>query len=940
MSQIDRMIEAINDAYRWEINVDESKRFAWKKKLIDIRRQLTDISFALDENCSVAAFGESQMGKSYLVSAMLSEPGRPFSVSAGDNTYNFIDEINPSAPNSSVEATGVVTRFTSTVKDNDTTPKGWLKVRMLSIADIVLVLAESYYNQVVRIGRDPIELVENINRRVDECRIQTNVNHILDEVDIANIEDYLRSTPTVSVNCSHLFSAKSKMFPFLLQNIGNLNNDDTLSLLKLIWNNNADINRLFDDLMKIYREMAFQSVNYVDFKSVLRKHGSLLDVARLDEMYSQPEAVSVHYDPEAIIMLSPDGATHRLPKSFISALTAELCFVVEKASNTDERPFMESFDILDFPGLRPKQTKNEDELGIGKSLATVFRRGKVTYLFNKYSRTRRISSLLFCHNNNQSTECTMGPVLCNWVDANVGHSPSQRKHYMENTGVSPLMVISTWFNKDLDYNDETRDADLNERWNRRFKIVMSKEVLQSIDKPDHWFNSWDDTEKPFRSIFMLRDYKFSKAIFSGYNPDTNAKESNVIMNDRFPDYLEKLKESFVANDFVRTHFDSPSIHWDNCATPAHDGTVPIIDHLNKLAPKVKGAREQKLHNDCMVLRDALISTLASEYHDDDPAEQTKKSNKEVGKIIGAIVSQCGSNPYFLSNMLESMMIPERQVRENVFSQIKGNELSQPLSRPESEMFMAAGLDTEKTADENLQRLCSFLGADDKNDCKEMLAEINPDIDIDKLLSQKKMIESTAEQLLLAIEQLWQTDFLSVQVVGSSNFKWMSSIVAKLVSLYRELDIHNILLTEVQHLMDSIIADKQVGIVASWLTMSFNKFVGEFGYSYINDNVRRSVAQKNEQFNLNIDFDMLDDFVPANDIDLLQQIDNVSRSLEKNGFNSQMREQQKLVPQYRSRWQWINRMRAGFAIVSGLRDYNINANNELRRIIDLVKSQTL
>lgn len=931
--KIDNAIDVINTARTWEINVEENKRYAWRKKLIHTQRQLVDIRHALEENRSVAAFGESQMGKSYLVSAILSEPGVPFCVNGGDKKYNFIDEINPSAPNSSVEATGVVTRFTSSPQQSDRIPEGWLKVRMLTIADIVLVLAESYYNQVVRRSRNIGDLMGNIEKRIEECHIGTNTSPLITEIDIANIEDYLRNTQTIGVNCDHIFS--TNLFQFLLQNIGRISNEDTLSLLKLLWNNNEDFNRLFDNLISAYREIGFQNITYVDFKAVLRKHGSLLDVARLDEMYSSPEAVSSQYDPQASVKLSPDGVAHSLPKSFFSALIAELCFIVDKQNDATGRSFMENLDILDFPGLRPKQSKNEDELAVGKNLATVFRRGKVTYLFNKYSRTKRISSLLFCHNNNQSTECTMGPVISDWVNTNVGRSANDRNKFMEKTIASPLMVISTWFNRDLDYNNESRDADLGERWNRRFKTVLSKEVLQSIDKPEHWFNSWVSAGTPFKSIFMLRDFKFSRAIFKGYNPDTNQQEIEPIENDRFPDYLERLKESFVGNDFVRAHFNNPSEQWDMSATPACDGTKTIISHLNELAPKVQEACMQKYSDDYRILVDELKSLLFSEYHDDDPAEQTKKAKKEVGRIILSIDRNCGNDPYHWSRLMESLMIPERIVRETVFSQIAGNEVSKPLTKPESEIFMAAGLDTDATEAENLKRLCNYLGADDRNECEETLKDIDSDIDITKLLEHNRMVDSAAEQLLTKIEQLWQTDFLSVKVAGGKDSPEVNTIVAKLVSLYNELNVHRVLVGEIQHLMDTIVKEKQVGIVASWLTMSLNKFVGEFGYSFISPDTLRSVAKKNDEFNLCIDIDMLDDTIQAEGVELLKQMDAVQHTLEQDGFTTKVREQQKLLPQYRSRWQWQNRMRAAFAIVSGLRDYIIEANNELKKIIDSI-----
>lgn len=77
---IDKNLQAIEQALNWVANVPEAEQLQYKQDLINIRRELNKIKFAVEEQCSTAAFGESQMGKSYLVSAMLSKPGEAFCV--------------------------------------------------------------------------------------------------------------------------------------------------------------------------------------------------------------------------------------------------------------------------------------------------------------------------------------------------------------------------------------------------------------------------------------------------------------------------------------------------------------------------------------------------------------------------------------------------------------------------------------------------------------------------------------------------------------------------------------------------------------------------------------------------------------------------------------------------------------------------------------------
>lgn len=92
---IDKNLQAIEQALNWVANVPEAEQLQYKQDLINIRRELNKIKFAVEEQCSTAAFGESQMGKSYLVSAMLSKPGEAFCVtdSSTGERYNFIREV-------------------------------------------------------------------------------------------------------------------------------------------------------------------------------------------------------------------------------------------------------------------------------------------------------------------------------------------------------------------------------------------------------------------------------------------------------------------------------------------------------------------------------------------------------------------------------------------------------------------------------------------------------------------------------------------------------------------------------------------------------------------------------------------------------------------------------------------------------------------------------
>ena len=62
---ITNQLQVIERAFEWIDNVPSAERLEFKKKLINYRRELKKIRYAISEPCSTAAFGESQMGKSY-----------------------------------------------------------------------------------------------------------------------------------------------------------------------------------------------------------------------------------------------------------------------------------------------------------------------------------------------------------------------------------------------------------------------------------------------------------------------------------------------------------------------------------------------------------------------------------------------------------------------------------------------------------------------------------------------------------------------------------------------------------------------------------------------------------------------------------------------------------------------------------------------------------
>lgn len=933
-TKITNLLNTVEKAFEWKQNVPELEQLDYTKKLIDIRRNLKKILFAISEQCSTAAFGESQMGKSYLVSAILSSPSSPFVVTDGTNSYNFISEINPSAPNSSVEATGVITRFT-TVEDAKV-PEGYLKVQLLSVTDLVLILCEAYYNQ-VDYSHESTLSTEQINEylaAVTPAGLPSE-KRVLDIDSIMDIFEYLK-TPSIHKKCSDVLN--SQLETFIMKKYDSLSSSQILDLISILWNKESHINRLWNDILDAYKQLNYTSSIYARFDAVLRRKGTLLDVARLDEIYGKPETVSSEYEPETEVKLSYDGSPIRVKKSYLSALVAELCFILPKQL-VENHPFLEKLDILDFPGARRPEQMKQSLLGEGKNLSTILRRGKVSYLFNKYSAAKRISTLLFCHNNNQSAESTMGGLLENWVNGNIGDNIAKREAYMMQSRIAPLFVICTWFNKDLDYQDEKPGtiSALEERWKRRFNVVLEKEVIKSIGDPNHWFNAWTNSVRAFNNLYMLRDFKYSKNIYQGYNPDLGTPESGEPVKPVvYPSFFADLKESFLQNDFVKQHFTSPNESWESAAACAHDGTERIIANLNNIAPNVAKAREEKFAVDYLSEESKLRTLLNSYYHPDNSDEQLKLSKRQVGGASMQIDKLTGVDPYAFGRMMNSMMISESEIFEYVHTYLLGTKQQVAMTSEEANIFMSAGLDTSVPRSENIERLCDYFGVDSEEECRYELKDQG--MDIENLLGKLQMQKSPAEELLEGVEEIWHNNVLIQRFADSSGEKLpaASAIVNNLWGLYNRYDFRAKLIERINEYMKKLDKEVSVGIISDYLSMQLNAFTNSFGCDFIPENEKNLVLSKNASLRLNIKEDLLNPVQKGEGHQLLAEIDKIEELLTSGTFSLNDKAFLARYPQYSRLWQWQQQMRLAYICMSSVPNYDVKANAEMKQIISTMQ----
>ncbi|MFC6269435.1 virulence factor SrfC family protein [Frigoriflavimonas asaccharolytica] len=552
---INHSVSWVNDNLKYE---DKNDVLLQLKSAVNT---LNKISSNIDSKPVIAVFGASQVGKSYLIKSLLSSSGHPFVIKNQDREYDFLKDINP--PGTGAESTGVVTRFTidNAVKFQDFP----IKIKILSPKDILIIILDSFFLDLKKIStfvnRNELEI--HLKRfEITKTEIKQK---FLNEYDILEIKEYFEnhlSKHTIlfeGIKETRFFERISRIVEYF---------DFTVwsDIFSVLWNRNEDLSALFNNLIRNLDTLGYDSVGYLQFENVLRTGGAILDVENLKVL--NQSSVETVFKKE-------NGDEVKINTAYLSSLISELIFSIpDDLVNCKE--FLKNSDLLDFPGARTRLGIEAD--GIQRNIPQMLLRGKVSYLFNKYTDDYSINNLLFCTNDAQLNINELSYLLFNWISKNIGENADERTKSLGSLTVPPLFVIFTFINNQLRF-DTTNDEGflgspekLQNKWENRFVRFFENEI---VTKSRDWHVNWSHVSPKFKNFYLLRDFKYSTDTYDGF--ETTGKETNL--REERSDFIMSMKHSFTNYDFVKNHFDNPSDSWENSTGLNKDGSEMIIQNL-------------------------------------------------------------------------------------------------------------------------------------------------------------------------------------------------------------------------------------------------------------------------------------------------------------------------------------------------------------------------
>ena len=976
---INSLISNINNSLAWIRKykpADYDQKFL---QLIEERRKLIKIRNAGHDNPAIAAYGVSQVGKSYLMNCMLQKDGQPFLLKADGKTYKFIEEMNPKTDNT--EATGVVTRFTSFKRNPERYSEKYpILMRCLSVADIILILSDGYYNDVENyVLYLESEIKEEVNNLYDKYRNmpQAGVVSITPD-DILNIKAYYKQ----NINQAQAY-LQTSLFDTLTLIADRIPVSELSDVFSLLWHKSEYQTRLFKRMLVTLEKFHFAEYVYLPAQSMLHdgiNENTIMSVQCLNELFLD----SPKYFTDAYVR---NGDVYEkvanLSKSEVCAVCAEIIIKIDEeyinttnhyslAGITDETVRQELFrsgevfcnpqtgdeeiklslnvlkdnDMLDFPGARSRKKEQLDTLKEDAILINVLLRGKVAYLFNKYNESMLINVLLYCHHAAQNEVTDIPKLLNEWIKNYVGDTMEKRRNTLTMTeGISPLFYIATKFNMDMALKTEDIENErnrVNGRWNDRFLKVLYHQCFNVDGSKDNegnlMFSNWVRSEEHFQNSYLLRDFKFSGPKASKLYENERTAERKMLLPQ---DYYDLMRSTFVENKWVKFFFENPALAWDVAASIDNDGALYIIERLSKVAEKMGKTRDAQLQQMFATVEKKVYATMKDYYVSTDVDELLNNNIRKAKAIFREMDFTCNSDNYFFGHLLQGLQLTEAEAYRVVHAVMQGPDINEQVNDFKDYEIIknscknnGTPIEEAATEEEKWKCIMQTYGFDDRQDAEDFLQKKG--INVASLFSDSYKRKLNSCIIADAVYEHWKATIKSVDFFNEYadddhiDSSAMTSLTDNIIATSEAIHLNDLMAESIAHYVNVIkIHTANESLLADMLASLINDFVLDFGYRYLSVEDIEKVKGVCEKCNLiAFDYILKDDFKVSDEKELTDL------------FNKMSTNPSALLPSFDDNYnKWKEFMMISFIAHLDIPNIDFEANEAMKTILEGIKGTT-
>lgn len=622
-------------------------------------------------------FGLSQAGKSYLISSLAADgQGQLETEVDGKQRLNFIDHFNPTGEGA--EATGLVTRFTyqeHAIKD----PSYPLQLRLFREIDIAMILANAWFND---FDQEHVEyqvteeVIEQTLSRYEQLNTQQPQPQrpAVSAADVVALLDYMNAT-------SKKISSKlgAYYWPRLIKIIPYLSLEERADVFSVLWGKQPLLSNTYIQLGKTLATLGGAQTAYAPISAVVEekdginykqsKDFNIMNVNTLN-------LLSTAQDPLIQVRPGKDGQLQNavaVSTAELAALTAEMIFPL---ASTPQNEIVKKIDLLDFPGYRTRQQLRgiayQDEQGAvdnSKLIVQLFLRGKVAYLFERYTVSQEMSALVMCTTSDMQSEVnTVGGVLTEWVNKTQGATPQERDN---RCGLF-------WAITKMDKSIDTTLAGNDDNIAASCEGLMKKTILERFGNLA-WMQEWD-TGGSFNNTFLVRKPRIENTFI-----DMDARGNEVQVRSNKVEKLQLFREEFVRTDTVIQHIASPGEAFDAVLALNDGGIGRFSAHLNSIADI--SFKLTRIDEQWQQLQHKLVTKL--QHWQLKEGSDALKEKQAVANRVGGYLKE---NISSISELLHHMKVPDHTLRNiylsgvyNVDAQASVEE-QEAIVEPEFDFF--------------------------------------------------------------------------------------------------------------------------------------------------------------------------------------------------------------------------------------------------------------
>lgn len=881
-----KLIKSIDDTLDWFSTNNPEQHDKQFRDLVAKRLELRTMLETLSDNPGIAAYGESQKGKSYLMSNLLQDNGAPFLVSGpGDKQYNYVTELNP--PGKGQEATGVVTRFTSFKNAPDRySPEYPVLMRVHRIHEIAIILSDAYHHDVT----DYQQWNDEIKKKSEGLKSYSSrpiAQNFVIEDDIYAIKNYLHNY----VNGAQLI-VESDYLDTLASVIRKVPLNELSVVFAPLWHMQKEVTELFVKLLGVLHRLEFAHEIYLPMDAIEHrklKPRTIMSVQCLQGLYMN----DFEYRTDAY--LRKENGYEKISdisRAELSAVCREIVLKVEdrylncKMSYDTamipenvrsriphlefKRDLLNHADLLDFPGARNREKllrENLDNIDTNTgehNMIKLLLRGKIAYLFNHYNSARALNLLMFCHDTKNVSVTEMYQVIQNWINKYVGDTPAKRAETMRDCGgIAPFFVISTMFNLDMientqDAADNNIDA-LSQRWINRFNILYKDSFHAGTDV--EWFKSWNGNDSKFNNIFVLRDFKFSAVggdgsnLYHGYNAASPTEKSLAISETHFRNMRESFINMLSTHRILKGMVADPELSWDLSATINNDGSVYIIDRLTTIASKLDAVRKKQFAKTAGDVNREMIDLLDTIYVDPEGKDPILDTRRSVGKMRMAFDRAANTDNYFFGHLMEALQVNIREVYKVVQKTVNDPEVTEKVHSAHSWEIIRRAVEHCTSKTECLEELMRLYGCVSVEELYERTESMG--IDIDEIIANREPAPKVSDVIAQRVLDMWSKRLTTPtntrracgDVLDPTTY---GLLCEKLYALAESYGLQNIMAERITDTVDvTNLSTVNQYEIADSLAITINEFVKDWGYSYFDQTKREEFEGYDTQHRFNI-----------------------------------------------------------------------------------------